>query len=150
METMEPNVNTRIRQRSVTEFLFKSGDISATTIHSKLQPVYENETLDRSTIQRWVQRFQKGDFDFDDKERLGKPSTVTTEQNLALVEEIVKNNRTITTYQLMKILSISKGSVIKLLSDLGYSKLCSNWAPKLLTREMMQFRKEICLDLIES
>ncbi|UYV68991.1 hypothetical protein LAZ67_6001945 [Cordylochernes scorpioides] len=82
------NVNTSIRQRSVTEFLFKSGDISATTIHSKLQPVYGNETIDRCTIQRWVQRFQKDDFYLHYKERPGKPSTVTTDQNLALVEEI--------------------------------------------------------------
>ncbi|UYV76669.1 hypothetical protein LAZ67_14001664 [Cordylochernes scorpioides] len=65
----KPNMNTRIRQPSVTEFPFKSGDISATTIHSKLQPVYGNEKLDRSTIQIWVQRFQKGDFDLPDKER---------------------------------------------------------------------------------
>ncbi|UYV71100.1 hypothetical protein LAZ67_8001714 [Cordylochernes scorpioides] len=109
---IEPNVNTRIRQRSVTEFLFKSGDISATTIHSKLQPVYGNETLDRSIIQRWVQRFQKGDFDLHDKER--------------------------------------PGSLLELLSDLGYRKLCSKWVPKFLTREMMQTRREICLDLIKS
>ncbi|UYV75701.1 hypothetical protein LAZ67_13001055, partial [Cordylochernes scorpioides] len=91
---------------------FKSGDISVTIIHSKLQPVYGNELLDRSTIRRWVQRFQKGDFDLHDKERPGKPSTLTTDQNLALVEEIVENNRTITTYQLMKKLSISKGNVL--------------------------------------
>ncbi|UYV66603.1 hypothetical protein LAZ67_4002270 [Cordylochernes scorpioides] len=84
-----PNVNTRIRQRSVTEFLFKSGDISAKTIHSKLQPVYGNETLDIITIQIWVQCFQKGDFDIHDKERPGKPSTVRTDQYLALVEEII-------------------------------------------------------------
>ncbi|UYV73840.1 hypothetical protein LAZ67_11001074, partial [Cordylochernes scorpioides] len=69
---MELNVNIRIRQRSVTEFLFKSGDISATTIHSKLQPVHGNKTLDRSTIQKRVQRFQKGDFDLHDKERPDK------------------------------------------------------------------------------
>ncbi|UYV78415.1 hypothetical protein LAZ67_16001285 [Cordylochernes scorpioides] len=49
---MEPNVNTRIRQRSMTEFLSKFGDISATTIHSNLRPVYGNKTLDRSTIQK--------------------------------------------------------------------------------------------------
>ncbi|UYV73813.1 hypothetical protein LAZ67_11000992 [Cordylochernes scorpioides] len=79
MSNMESNVNTRIRQRLVTEFLFKSGNISATTIHSKLQPVYGNKTLDRSTIQRWVQLFQKGDFDLHHKERPGKPSTVTTD-----------------------------------------------------------------------
>ncbi|UYV75323.1 hypothetical protein LAZ67_12003489 [Cordylochernes scorpioides] len=46
------------------------------------------ETLDRSTIHRWVDRFQKGDFDLHDKERPGKPSTVTTDQNLALVEKL--------------------------------------------------------------
>ncbi|UYV79937.1 hypothetical protein LAZ67_18001151 [Cordylochernes scorpioides] len=54
------------------------------------------------------------------------------------------------TYQLMKKLSISKGSVLKLLSDVGYQKLCSKWVLKLLTQEIMQNQKEICLDLIES
>ncbi|UYV75226.1 hypothetical protein LAZ67_12002982 [Cordylochernes scorpioides] len=48
--------------------------------------VYGNETLDRSTIQKWVHRLQKGDFDLHDKERPSKPSTVTADQNLALVE----------------------------------------------------------------
>ncbi|UYV82829.1 hypothetical protein LAZ67_22000997 [Cordylochernes scorpioides] len=33
---------------------------------------------------------------------------------------------------------------------IGYRKLCSKWVTKLLTREMMQTQKEICLDLIES
>ncbi|UYV82034.1 hypothetical protein LAZ67_21000526 [Cordylochernes scorpioides] len=122
---VETHAGTTGVLENVLEFLFKSGDISATTIHSKLQPVYGNEILDRSTIQRWIQRFQKGDFDLHDKERPGKPSTVTTDQNLALVEEIVKNNRTITTYQLMKKLSIFKRSIHKLLSYLGYRKLCS-------------------------
>src|SRR5215510_4540516 len=105
---MEPEVNTRIRQRSVSEFLFKSGDISATVIHSKLKTVYGNETLDRSTIQRWVQRFQTGDFDIRDKARPGRPSSVATDQNLGRVEELVRNNRTITTYQLMENLSSLK------------------------------------------
>ncbi|UYV84924.1 hypothetical protein LAZ67_X004027 [Cordylochernes scorpioides] len=41
-------------------------------------------------------------------------------------------------------------SVLKLPSDLGYRNLCSKWVPKLLTRGMMQARKENCLDLIES
>ncbi|UYV84507.1 hypothetical protein LAZ67_X002409 [Cordylochernes scorpioides] len=95
---------------SGTFFLFKSRDISATTIHLKLQPVYGNETLDRSTIQRWVQCFHNGYFDLHD-ETPGKPSNVTTDQNLALVEEIVKNNWTITTYQLMAKLFISKNLI---------------------------------------
>ena len=115
-----------------------------------LKPVYGDETLDRSTIQRWVQRFKTGDFDISDKERPGRPSSVTTDKNSALVEKMVKNNRTITTYQLMERLSSSKGSVLRLLEDLGYRKLCSKWVPKLLTREMMQTRKDICLDLLES
>ncbi|UYV68068.1 hypothetical protein LAZ67_5002962 [Cordylochernes scorpioides] len=39
---------------------------------SKLQQEYGNETLDRSTIRIWVQRFQKVDFNLHDKERPGK------------------------------------------------------------------------------
>ena len=54
------------------------------------------------------------------------------------------------TCELMKRLSISKGSVFGLLLDLGYRKLCSRWVPKFLTKEMMPTQKEICLDLFES
>ena len=79
---MESQISTRIRQRSVIEFLFNSGDLSATVIHSKLKPVYGNETLDRSTIQSWVQHFQNGDFNISDKERPGRPFSVAIDQNL--------------------------------------------------------------------
>ncbi|UYV69846.1 hypothetical protein LAZ67_7000962 [Cordylochernes scorpioides] len=52
--------------------------------------------------------------------------------------------------QQTKIWLLLRKFVHKLLSVVGYRKLCSKWVSKLLTREMMQTRKDICLDLIES
>ncbi|UYV78656.1 hypothetical protein LAZ67_16002305 [Cordylochernes scorpioides] len=83
--TVRPEVNIRIRQRSVLEFLFKSGYISATVIHSKIKSVYGNEAMDRGTMQRWIQCFQTGDFDISDK--------VLKYQNWSLSEELIKNKR---------------------------------------------------------
>ncbi|UYV82412.1 hypothetical protein LAZ67_21001993 [Cordylochernes scorpioides] len=45
---------------------------------------------------------------------------------------------------------VYRASSLELPADLGYRYLCSKWVPKLLTREIIQSRKEICLDLIES
>ncbi|UYV77515.1 hypothetical protein LAZ67_15001334 [Cordylochernes scorpioides] len=93
--------------------------------------------------------FQTDDFDISDKERPGRPTSVMADRNLAPTEELIKNNWTMMTYQIMGKLSLSKGSVLKLINNLGYRKLCSKWVPKLLIREIMQIQKEICLHLMK-
>ncbi|UYV75890.1 hypothetical protein LAZ67_13001688 [Cordylochernes scorpioides] len=60
----------------------------------------------------------------------------------AQTEELIKNNCTMMTYQIMGKLYLSKGSILKLINDLGYQKLCSKWPPKLLTKDMMKIKKD--------
>jgi len=50
-------------------YLFINGETSATKIHQKLFQVYQQKTIDRSNVMRWIQRFQKGDFNLNDKQR---------------------------------------------------------------------------------
>ncbi|UYV80851.1 hypothetical protein LAZ67_19001986 [Cordylochernes scorpioides] len=65
-QDMEPNVNTRIRQRSVTEFLTKSGDISATTIYFSQ---YMEMKHGIEALSEMGSAFLECDFDLNDKER---------------------------------------------------------------------------------
>ncbi|UYV76665.1 hypothetical protein LAZ67_14001638 [Cordylochernes scorpioides] len=120
-------VNTRIRQRSVMKFLFKSGDISDTVIHSNLPSVYRKEHLDRRAT----------------------PTPVVTDQNLPLTEELIKNKRTMTTYQIMENFPCLKEVFLNLFLS-WISKICSKWVPKPLALKITQIRKEIFLDFLET
>lgn len=46
-------------------------------IHAALNEVCETDTVDRSTVQRWHQRFRDGRISIDNNPRSGRPSTVT-------------------------------------------------------------------------
>ncbi|UYV73141.1 hypothetical protein LAZ67_10001954 [Cordylochernes scorpioides] len=67
----------------------------------QLKSMYGNEAMDRSTIQ-YSALFQTSDSNISDKERPGKPTSVVMDRNLALMEELIKKNRTMTTYQIME------------------------------------------------
>ena len=49
---MDDDISININQRSVIEYLFESGKTSATKIHQKLLQVYQQETIDRSNVQK--------------------------------------------------------------------------------------------------
>ncbi|UYV76129.1 hypothetical protein LAZ67_13002698 [Cordylochernes scorpioides] len=123
------------------DFLRYNADITVQlALHALLHPVHQASARETYIGLYWTillryatlkggiseMRFLKGDFDLHDKERPGKPSTATTDQNLDLVEEIVKNNRTITTYQLMKKLSISKEVFLNYFQILAIEKYAKN------------------------
>ena len=107
------DISTNIKQQSVIEYLFKSGETSATKIHQKLFRVDQQKTIDMSNIHRWIQRFQKGDFNLNDKQRMGRPSTV---------DQMIQNDRKISTYDIIIRPGILKGSVLKLIDTLGHFK----------------------------
>lgn len=46
-------------------------------IHAALNEVCGTDTVDRSTVQRWHQRFRDGRISIDNNPRSGRPSTVT-------------------------------------------------------------------------
>lgn len=147
---MDREVDVRLRQRSVMEFLFKTGDDSATSIHRKLLPVYGEDTLDRSSIQRWVQRFKEGDFSLLDNPRCGRPSTVVSDVNKETINQIIQNDRCVTTRQLAEMTRLSLGSVVSVVQSLGYRKICARWVPRLLTRELKTMRKDVCEGLMKT
>ena len=73
--------------------------------------------------------FSKGDFNLNDKQRMGRPSTVCPSNNEMTVDEMIQNDRKISTYDIMIRLGISKGTVLELLDSLGYRKIYSERVP---------------------
>ena len=65
-DKMASDMEVRMMQRCVIEFLHAE-KIVPNDIHRRLLNVYGDQTVDVSTVRRWVARFSSGDSDLKDK-----------------------------------------------------------------------------------
>ena len=40
-------------------------------------------------------------------------------------------------------------AVPKIIKELGYSKVCARWVPRMLTDELRQSRREVCTQMLQ-
>ena len=59
---------------------------------NKIKCVYGEATMDRSNVYRSYKMFSEGREDVKDKERAGRQSTSTTDENIDVVKKIVLAN----------------------------------------------------------
>lgn len=144
------DIDVRIRQRSVIEFLNAEGE-TPIRIHERLKNVYGDATVDVSTVRRWIRRCNEtqGQTPLADEKRSGRPVTAVTPRNIQRVDEIIREDRRVTTNELCLTLSISKGSVMTIIQQLGYSKICARWVPRMLTDQNKETRKTIASELLQ-
>ncbi|KAG5335551.1 SETMR methyltransferase, partial [Acromyrmex charruanus] len=97
-----------------------------------LTVAYGEATLDRSNVYRWYKMFSEGREDVNDEERAGRPSTLTTDENIDEVKKIVLANRRITVREVVEDLNISIGSCHSIFTnDLGMRRVAAKFVPKL-------------------
>jgi histone-lysine N-methyltransferase SETMAR len=94
---------------------------------------------------QWI---KQGQGNLSDLTRSGHPSTAVTPATVQRADSLIRDNRRITTRELTAVLGIGKGSVDKIIHQLGYSKVCARWVPRSLTEEHKQQRKAICSELL--
>ena len=83
-----------------------------------------------------------------DEERSGRPATSRTEEKIAKVRQIVRENRRMTIRAIAEQVNIDRETVRKILTeDLDMRQVCAKMVPKELTEEQKQIK--ICQDLLE-
>ena len=70
-DKMASDMEVRMKQRCIIEFLHAE-KIAPYDIHGRLLNVYGDQTVDVSTVRRWVACFSSGDSDMKDKTRSGQ------------------------------------------------------------------------------
>ena len=89
--------------------------------------------------------FCEGRESVTDEERSSR-----TEENIAKIRQIVRENRRLTVRSIAEQVNINRETVRKILTeDLDMRKVCAKMAPKELTEEEKQRRVTICQDLLE-
>jgi len=146
-DKMASDMEVRMKQRCVIEFLHAE-KIAPNDIHRRLLNVYGDQTVDVSTVRRWVARFSSGDSDVKDKPRSGRPCTAVTPRNEERLDQLIRANRRITTRELCTELNIGCNALEAMVATLGYRKVCARWVPRMLTQEHKENRMQVCQDLL--
>ena len=146
-DKMASGMEVRMKQRCVTEFLHAE-KIAPNDFHRRLLNVYADQTVDVSTVRRWVARFSSGYSDVKDKPRSGRPYTAVTPRNEERFDQLIRANRRITTRELCTELNIGCNALEAMVATLEYRKVCTRWVPRMLTQEHKEHRMQVCQDLL--
>jgi transposase len=113
-------------------------DFSATKNVELIQKAYGDAGLSRTTIFEWHKRFREGRESVKDDELSGRPKTSRTNDKIATVDKMVKEDRKVTFRLIADTLGIPETVVLRILrEDLKKRKLCSRFVPHALTREQI-------------
>ena len=123
-----------MKQRRVIEFPHVE-KIAPNNIHRRLLNVYRDQTVDVSTVRRWVARFSSGDSDVKEKPRSRRPCTAVTPRNEERLDQLIGANRRITTRELCRELHIGFSALETMVATFKYRKVCARWVPRMLTQE---------------
>jgi len=131
------------------KFLVKLGN-SGNEIRELLLQVYGDNAMKKTAVCKWVKCFSEGSESVTDEERSGWPATCRTEENIAKIRQIVRENRRLTVRSIAEQVNIGREKVRKILTeDLDMRKVCAKMVPKELTKEQKQRRVTICQDLLD-
>jgi len=97
-----------------------------------------------------VETFFEGRESVTDGERSGRSVTSRTEENIAKVLQIVRENRRLTVRGIADQVNIVRETVRKILTeDFNMTKVCAKVVPKELNEEQKQRRVTICQERLE-
>ena len=84
-----------LEQRTNIKFLVKLRK-SGNEIREMSVQVYGDNAMKKIAVYKWVERFSEGRESVTDEERSGRPATSRTEESIAKVRQIVRENRQLT------------------------------------------------------
>ena len=117
----------------VIKFFICKG-LNATDIGKELDSVCKNDAPSYRTVAKWIAEFKEPERAFGDSRRTGRPSTITTDENIKAAERIVMRDRQISVRRLAYELAIPTTTVYEIISNqLGMKKVSIRWILKLFT-----------------
>ncbi|KAJ8961763.1 hypothetical protein NQ318_021364 [Aromia moschata] len=99
-----------------------------------LKKAFGVDCLSDRQIFRWHKAFAEGREDVNDKNRAGRPSTSSSDDNVKCVRDLLNTDRRLSVRLISEKLDITKTIVHEIVSEsLGMRKVCAKLVPKVLT-----------------
>ena len=101
-----------------------------------LVQVHGDSAMKKTAVYKWAKRFAEGRESVTDEERSGRPETSRTEENIAKVHQILRENCRLTVRSIAERVNVDRETVRKILTeDLDMRKVCARMVPKQLTEK---------------
>lgn len=135
--------------RAMIFYDFKVG-LSRVRSLERLRNAFGDSSPSQATVYRWFREFQRGRGSLVDEERVGRPVTAATDENVLAVEQMLSEDNRVTYVQMQATLKIGSAAVKTILHEkLNVKKLCSRWIPHHLTNEQKQTRVKWCQEMLQ-
>jgi len=103
--------------------------------------VYGDNAMKKTGVYKRVKRFPEGRESVTDEERSGRAATSITEENIAKIRQIVRENRRLTVRSIAEQVNIDRETVRKILTeDIDMRTVCAKMVPKEPSEEQKQRR----------
>ena len=100
--------------------------MNAIEISKELDNVYKDSAPSYRTVAKGVAEFKNPQRGFEDAPRMGRPSTVTADENIQAVERIVMRDRQISIRRVTYELGIPKTTIHEIINNhMGMKKVCT-------------------------
>ena len=110
---------------------------------------YDDRCKSRTQVYEWTEKFNNGVTSVEGSPCPGPAFTAVTEDNIAAMENVIRENWHVTVKEVASLLDISVGSAYHIIHDeLKLRKVCARWVPRRLTPEMKERRVDACQELL--
>ncbi|XP_064479996.1 protein GVQW3-like [Ornithodoros turicata] len=122
--------STKAEQRTNLKFLAKLKK-SPSECLKLLQEVYGDNAMSRTRVFEWHKRFADGREKVEDDESPDRPVTATTEENIAKINAVVRNDRRLSIQMIAEMVNLDKETVRQILHEqLNMRKVCAKLVPR--------------------
>ena len=115
-----------------------------------LQEAYGDNSLSRAHVFEWCKRFSEGRESTEDEQRPGRPVTVSTQETITKINQIVRADRRMSIRMIAEAVNADKETVRKILhEEFHMTKVCAKLVPKNLTPDQKLLRQQVYSDFLE-
>jgi len=97
---------------------------------------------------QWHARFKTGRTSVDDDEHTGRPTSCTTSETVARIQELIRQDRRRTIRDIAEEVEVGYGTCQRvLMKELGMHRVAAKFVPRILTADQKQQRVNVCTEL---
>ena len=122
-------MDQRKEQRVCIKFCASLGK-SATETLEIIQQGFGDQSFSRTQVFQWHARFKTGRTSVDDDEHTGRPTSCTTHETVARIQELIRQDRHRTICDIAEEVEVGYGACQRVLTEeLGMHRVAANLCP---------------------
>jgi len=138
-------MDQRKEQRVCIKFCANLGK-SATETLTMIQQAFGDQSLSRAQVFQWHAQFKKGHTSVDDDEHTGRPTSCTTPETVAWIQELICHDRCWTIHDIVEV-GICYGTCQWVLTEELGMRVAAKFVPRILTSDQKQQCVNVCTEL---